>query len=179
MDQEIASQEENNPTNDDSTDEEDASRCTDSGSRTLENKHKPLVFKELKKIWEKVEPCLPWEVGHYDESNTLLLDDSPYKALLNPAHTAVFPFSYTYLSKEDNSLGPGGDLRVYMEHLAVAENVQKYVQERPFGQQAINETSSSWPFYKDVLNKLATPIKAIKRISSFDLITSEDFMFLT
>ncbi|KAK6928086.1 FCP1 homology domain [Dillenia turbinata] len=139
----------------------DASRCTDSGSRTLENRQKPLVFKELKKIWEKAEPNLPWEVGDYDESNTLLLDDSPYKALLNPAHTAVFPFSYTYQSKDDNSLGPGGALRVYIENLAAAENVQKYVQEHPFGQQAINETSSFWPLYKDILNKIAIPTKAI------------------
>ncbi|CAN1353993.1 hypothetical protein LINPERPRIM_LOCUS43300 [Linum perenne] len=52
--------------------------------KTLENRHKPLVFKELKKVWEKHDPQLPWERGYFNESNTLLVDDSPYKSLLNP-----------------------------------------------------------------------------------------------
>ena len=43
-----------------------------------------MLLKELRKLWDKHEPNLPWEKGDYDESNTLLLDDSPYKALLNP-----------------------------------------------------------------------------------------------
>lgn len=63
---------------------QDLSHCTTTGFRTLENKHKTLVFKDLRKIWEKNDSSLPWEKGIYNESNTLLLDDSPYKALLNP-----------------------------------------------------------------------------------------------
>ncbi|XP_059452173.1 uncharacterized protein LOC132182837 isoform X2 [Corylus avellana] len=62
----------------------DLSHCTATKCKTLEDKHKPIVFKELRKIWEKHDPSLPWEKGCYNESNTLLLDDSPYKALLNP-----------------------------------------------------------------------------------------------
>ncbi|XP_021691565.1 uncharacterized protein LOC110672940 isoform X2 [Hevea brasiliensis] len=62
----------------------DLSRCTMTQFNTLENKHKPLVFKELRRIWEKHDPELPWEKRFYNESDTLLLDDSPYKALLNP-----------------------------------------------------------------------------------------------
>lgn len=54
------------------------------GFKTIENRSKPLVLKELKKLWEKLEPGLPWEMGDYDQTNTLLLDDSPYKALRNP-----------------------------------------------------------------------------------------------
>jgi hypothetical protein len=63
---------------------QDLSHCTATKFKTLEDKHKPIVFKELRKIWEKHDPTLPWEKGYYNESNTLLLDDSPYKALLNP-----------------------------------------------------------------------------------------------
>lgn len=63
---------------------QDLSHCTTTGFRTLENKHKTLVFKDLRRIWEKYDSSLPWEKGIYNESNTLLLDDSPYKALLNP-----------------------------------------------------------------------------------------------
>lgn len=63
---------------------QDLSHCTATKFKTLKDKHKPIVFKELRKIWEKHDPNLPWEKGYYNESNTLLLDDSPYKALLNP-----------------------------------------------------------------------------------------------
>ncbi|KAI9087314.1 hypothetical protein K1719_030784 [Acacia pycnantha] len=71
--------------------DDDHSQCTPTSFGTLENKHKPLVFKDLRKIWEKRDPNLPWEKGYYHESNTLLLDDSPYKALLNPPHTSDLP----------------------------------------------------------------------------------------
>lgn len=63
---------------------QDLSYCTESNFRTLENRHKALVFKELRKVWEIYDPELPWKKGEFNESNTLLLDDTPYKALLNP-----------------------------------------------------------------------------------------------
>ncbi|GAV83928.1 NIF domain-containing protein [Cephalotus follicularis] len=132
----------------------DQSHCTASKIGTLENKHKPIVFKELHRVWEKCEPNLPWEKGYYNKSNTLLLDDSPYKALLNPPHTAVFPYSYKYQDRRDNSLGDGGDLRFYLEGLYIAENVQKYVEQQPFGQRAISEKSESWPFYCQVIDTI-------------------------
>ncbi|XP_062116739.1 uncharacterized protein LOC133830710 isoform X2 [Humulus lupulus] len=68
----------------------DQSHCSATGTNTLENNNKPLVFKELRKLWEKLEPNLPWEIGEYDETNTLLLDDSPYKALRNPDLEGIF-----------------------------------------------------------------------------------------
>jgi hypothetical protein len=48
------------------------------------------VLKELRKLWEKLEPGLPWEKGEFHESNTLLLDDSPYKALVNPVSSVLY-----------------------------------------------------------------------------------------
>ncbi|KAK1352950.1 Haloacid dehalogenase-like hydrolase superfamily protein [Heracleum sosnowskyi] len=76
-------------------------------------------------------------IGGYDESNTLLVDDTPYKAYKNPPNTAIFPNTYNYKNLEDDSLGPEGDLRVYLEGLALAENVQEYVKNHPFGQRHI------------------------------------------
>lgn len=65
---------------------QDLSKCTGTGFYTLENKTKPLVLKELKKLWDD----LPWrQQGEFSPSNTLLLDDSPYKALRNPVRTAL------------------------------------------------------------------------------------------
>ncbi|KAK7411327.1 hypothetical protein VNO78_02760 [Psophocarpus tetragonolobus] len=127
------------------------SHCTRTKFTTVENKDKPLVLKELRKLWDKDDPDLPWEKGEFNESNTLLLDDSPYKALMNPMHSAIFPFSYRYYHTTDSELGPGGDLRVYLEGLATAENVQKYVSENPFGQRPIRETNPSWRYYRRVI----------------------------
>uniref|UniRef100_A0ACD5UQB4 Uncharacterized protein n=1 Tax=Avena sativa TaxID=4498 RepID=A0ACD5UQB4_AVESA len=62
----------------------DLSKCTTTEVATLENNRKPLVLKELKKLWNKEDPDLPWEQGEFSPSNTLLVDDSPYKALRNP-----------------------------------------------------------------------------------------------
>jgi len=59
------------------------SYCTVTGCNTIEKKGKPLVLKELKKLWNKEDPDLPWEQGEFSPSNTLLVDDSPYKALCN------------------------------------------------------------------------------------------------
>ncbi|KAJ1428089.1 HAD superfamily [Sesbania bispinosa] len=130
------------------------SHCTTTEFSTVENREKPLVLKELWKLWEKVEPSLPWEKGEFNESNTLLLDDSPYKALMNPMHTAIFPYSYQYTDTKDSSLGPGGDLRAYLEGLAKAENVQEYVSLNPFGQRPIRETNPSWRFYRRVIESV-------------------------
>ncbi|XP_050229912.1 uncharacterized protein LOC126679018 isoform X2 [Mercurialis annua] len=132
----------------------DLSRCTLTQFNTLENRHKPLIFKELRKIWDKDDPELPWEKGYYNESNTLLLDDSPYKALINPAHTAIFPYPYQCQDRQDDALGDGGDIRIYLERLTLADNVQKFVEQHPLGQEPINERSESWSFYLKVMSSL-------------------------
>ncbi|XP_057739779.1 uncharacterized protein LOC130956829 [Arachis stenosperma] len=146
----------------------DRSHCTKTGSCTLEDKFKPIVFKELRKLWEKVDASLPWKKGEFNESNTLLLDDSPYKALLNPRNTAIFPNPYHIDDVDDTSLGLGGDLHMYLEGLAGAENVQEYVASHPFGQKAITETHPSWDFYRKVIeavkrNKIAAQMRAMSR----------------
>lgn len=70
---------------------QDQSHCTDTGFPVVGKKRsKSIILKKLKKLWEKFEPDLPWERGEYDESNTLLLDDSPHKALCNPV--SINPF---------------------------------------------------------------------------------------
>ncbi|KAK4787029.1 hypothetical protein SAY86_010862 [Trapa natans] len=53
-------------------------------SRFFGNRNKPLALKELRKVWEKLGPDLQFDKGEYDESNTLLLDDSQYKVICNP-----------------------------------------------------------------------------------------------
>lgn len=75
---------------------QDQSHCTITGLTTIENRNKPLFLKELKKLWDKEEPNLPWEKGEYTPSNTLLLDDSPYKALRNPVWLHLFSLTIMF-----------------------------------------------------------------------------------
>ncbi|XP_076924875.1 uncharacterized protein LOC143587480 [Bidens hawaiensis] len=134
----------------------DRSHCTDTGFSTVENTSKALILKQLKKLWEKKDADLPWDIGEFDETNTLLIDNTPHKALLNPPHTAIFPHRYRYFNSEDNSLGPEGDLRVYLERLAESENVQKFVSENPFGQRPIREKNLSWRYYQKVIHAISS-----------------------
>ncbi|KAK1352938.1 hypothetical protein POM88_052776 [Heracleum sosnowskyi] len=104
------------------------SNCNVTNFKTRESGNKFLMYKEIKKLSA---------IGGYDESNTLLVDDTPYKAYKNPPNTTIFPNTYNYKNLEDDSLGPEGDLRVYLEGLALAKNVQEYVKNHPFGQRPI------------------------------------------
>ncbi|KAI4984934.1 hypothetical protein ZWY2020_017564 [Hordeum vulgare] len=128
-------------------------KCTMTGRNTLENVHKPIVLKELRKLWNKEEPGLPWKEGEFSPSNTLLVDDSPYKALRNPPHTAIFPQPFSYLNQNDNSLGPDGDLRMYLEKLVFADDVECYVGNNPFGQPFITQSDPNWNFYAEIAGK--------------------------
>ncbi|EPS62427.1 hypothetical protein M569_12362 [Genlisea aurea] len=127
----------------------DHSHCVDSGFSSLERRNKPLLVKKLKRLWESG--------GEFNETNTLLLDDTPHKALTNPEYNAIFPVSYRFTDVADNSLGAEGDLRVYLEGVAVAGNVQEYVKEHPFGQRPITENNLSWGFYRKVIEAVSTP----------------------
>ncbi|KAK7337177.1 hypothetical protein VNO77_17739 [Canavalia gladiata] len=123
----------------------DQDRCTNSGFKSLEIKFKPLFFKELSKVWDNVK-----KGGPYSASNTLLIDDKPYKALLNPLDTAIFPEPYKPKDEVDRVLDPKGELCLYLKGLADAHDVQSYVKEHPFGQPAITSSHPDWEFYSQV-----------------------------
>ncbi|MFS7990319.1 putative FCP1 domain, HAD superfamily protein [Helianthus anomalus] len=128
----------------------DQEHCTDSGFMCLEKKDKPLYLKELSHIWEKKYPNLPWSDGEYSASNTLLVT-YPEKALLNPPNTAIFPPSYDPESKKDDLLGPNGELRVFLEGLVEAEDVQTYVEEHPIGDPEITPSHPDWDHYCKII----------------------------
>ncbi|KFK36532.1 hypothetical protein AALP_AA4G136300, partial [Arabis alpina] len=67
----------------------DMSQCTKTTAKCLENNQKHVVFKDLSMIWDSHLFDLPWKKGDYSERNTVLLDDSPYKALLTPVMVVI------------------------------------------------------------------------------------------
>ncbi|XP_024026493.1 uncharacterized protein LOC21406077 [Morus notabilis] len=104
---------------------------------------KPVFIKQLAKVWEKY--------AQYNETNTLLVDDSPYKAICNPANTGIFPLSCDCARFDDNSLGLGGDIQMYLDRLAMTNNVQEFVKKNPFGKLPITQTHVEWNHYQDLL----------------------------
>ncbi|XP_027916026.1 uncharacterized protein LOC114175473 [Vigna unguiculata] len=124
-------------------------QCTNSGFRSLENKYKPLFFKEMIKVWDNVKIG-----GPYSASNTLLIDDKPYKALLNPDNTSIFPEPYKPEDEADNTLDPNGELCLYLEGVAEGSDVESYVKDHPFGQPAITSSHPHWTFYSQLRENL-------------------------
>ncbi|CAN8230456.1 unnamed protein product [Cochlearia groenlandica] len=131
--------------------------CITTRFKTPENSRKPLFLKNLGRVWERFGTCFTCGKRKYDETNTLLIDDSPDKSLCNPPHTGIFPHTYQYTDHEDTALGPEGELRKYLERLAEATSVQKFVAENPYGQTAITETHESWEFYSKVVAAYSNP----------------------
>ncbi|KAL2933528.1 hypothetical protein RDABS01_016647 [Bienertia sinuspersici] len=132
-----------------SAQEYDQDRCTDTGFKSLEKSTKPLFLKELRKIW--------WHSSRgamFSESNTLLVDDDPSKALLNPPNTGIFPETYDPNNDDDNALDLKEELAQYLQGLAKAEDVPSYVKEHSFGKPVIGPKHPNWDFYSRVIRRL-------------------------
>jgi hypothetical protein len=50
--------------------------------------------------------------------------------------------------------GPKGDLRGYLERLAMADNVQEFVSRNEFGQRPIRPANPSWGYYLKVIESV-------------------------
>jgi len=95
----------------------DQSYCEEIGLHPTDNQ-KPLFLKELGKIWSKYP--------RYNAENTLLIDDSYYKAVKNPPGTAIHPKEWTRVETRDSKLAKGGSIREYLEALYNASKVSSY-----------------------------------------------------
>ncbi|PIN06800.1 Phosphoprotein phosphatase [Handroanthus impetiginosus] len=126
--------------------------CTDSGFCCLSKKEKPLFLKELKDLWKNKYYN---KGGRFSAKNTLLIDDEPHIALLNPPNTAIFPTPYKKHDKNDTLLGPEGELRKYLEGVAEAEDVPSYVKDHPIGQPAITVSHPNWSYYEKIVRHFA------------------------
>ncbi|KAL3690780.1 hypothetical protein R1sor_004431 [Riccia sorocarpa] len=102
-------------------------QCTKTGL-THPTKKKPLVRRELSKLWNG-EHGVPWKKGVFGPSNTTLIDDDPTKIVDNPPNTAILFKTYKVTDPEDHQLEK---LQDYLELLAEAEDVQKYMESNPF-----------------------------------------------
>lgn len=119
----------------------------------MENSNKPVFLKEVKKLWEEIGNS---SRNKYSLLNTLLIDDEPYKALLNHPHSAIFLNEYKAGEKDvDDVLGPNGELRQFLYGLAETDDVPSYVKENNLGigQPAITPSHPDWRFYSPMCER--------------------------
>ena len=116
-------------------------KCTHVGAADPKKpRSKPILLKDLQKLW--ASPSF----ARFGPRNTLLLDDSPYKAAMNPDHCAIHPKAYAVgdvsasardakplSDPADDALGPRGALRAYLARLATeADFVDAFVAATPW-----------------------------------------------
>jgi hypothetical protein len=102
--------------------------CTHVGSlKKDDGRRKPKFLKELSVVWEKFK-----DKG-YNSTNTLLIDDSPYKVERNPPNTAIHPTPFTTAMRDwEKGLSDTGALRTYLTRLLESDSIPSFVKSNPF-----------------------------------------------
>ena len=102
--------------------------CIDSGERDVSNPNKPLFLKDLHSIW-----CEPSGIGNgFGPENTLLLDDSVYKARYTPDN-AIHPVEWIPRRREeereddDDVLAETGPLRQFLDEVRTCDDVSELI----------------------------------------------------
>ncbi|CAA0822829.1 Haloacid dehalogenase-like hydrolase (HAD) superfamily protein [Striga hermonthica] len=113
-------------------------KCEMTSSFLKDNPQKPVMFKKLEKVWREFES--------YDTTNTVLVDDSPYKSILNPPHNAIFPKTYDG-SVHDNYLDLKGEFVNYLTKLADVDDAQSYIRQNHIGYENIKQGIEEWNYY--------------------------------
>uniref|UniRef100_A0A9I9DVL9 Mitochondrial import inner membrane translocase subunit TIM50 n=1 Tax=Cucumis melo TaxID=3656 RepID=A0A9I9DVL9_CUCME len=130
----------------------DQGKCTKTCFFDLEKKFKPIFLKELKKVWEGNGVGISRPSTQFCSSNTLLIDNEPYKVLLNPPHTAIFPKEYKADDIDDDALGAGSELRRFLEKVAEAKDVPNFIKHNPFGNPPISPYHPNWDYYSKIIS---------------------------
>lgn len=116
-------------------------KCTITGLKDPTNKRKDVMLKELSVVWAD-------EKGKgFNALNTLLIDDTPYKALRNPWNTAIHPTPWTAEETEDNWLPL---LQSWLFGLSTAESVPQYVLRHPIGEVPLRPSSAQWSYFQSL-----------------------------
>jgi hypothetical protein len=99
----------------------DQSHCTRAG--WMKDLNKPRFLKELRKIWNSPDMC-----GIYNSDNTLLIDDSPYKAIRNPPDTALHLVKWcAALDRYNTDLEDDGIIRRYIGTMIMHPTIRGFL----------------------------------------------------
>ena len=110
---------------------------------------KPKFLKPLSVVWEKF-------ADRFDAMNTLLIDDDAYKAIRNPANTAIHPKPFSVATRDsDDGLSANGALRKYLARLLASDSVPDFVKANRFIDGQHDERSNEG-FVEDVAKSIET-----------------------
>ena len=98
----------------------DQSRIVDSNVPRLDARCN-IMLKDLTTVWNT-----PEFVGVYDDSNTVLIDDSPIKTFVNPRFTSLYPTTFKFGDCEDTFLPD--ILWPFLQKLSLAQDVKRFLQ---------------------------------------------------
>ena len=100
----------------------DQKHCSHTGLTHPDKPGKPLMLKSLSLVWDHpaVRAAAAVAGVRFDATNTVLLDDSPYKTARNPAHTAMHPLEWKRTDEHDMGLAARGAVRSALERFAAA-----------------------------------------------------------
>ncbi|KAI3683848.1 hypothetical protein L1987_84363 [Smallanthus sonchifolius] len=62
-------------------------------------------------------------------------------------NSGIFPMEYDPENNQDDFLSPNGELRVFLDGLAEANDVQTYVKDNRIGEPGITSSHANWDFY--------------------------------
>ena len=100
--------------------------CVDSGLRHPSKPGKRLLLKPLGVVWASVA-----SLGAFDTSNTLMLDDAPYKTCLNPLLTSLHPVTWDperSTPELENALSENAEIQQLLTLYGQAEDGRTVVQ---------------------------------------------------
>ncbi|OBZ85195.1 hypothetical protein A0J61_06757 [Choanephora cucurbitarum] len=99
---------------------------------------KCLTIKDLDKVWEYFD-------GQYDATNTILIDDSPEKAQLQP-YNCLHPNEFDHTSKHFTLNGESELLQLidYLKLLQYQSNVANYIKNHPYQYQSDDTTKHTF-----------------------------------
>ncbi|KAG0993022.1 hypothetical protein G6F28_007083 [Rhizopus arrhizus] len=115
------------------------------GPSFSEHGRKVVTIKDLEKVWQHFEP------GRFDVTNTILLDDSAHKAVLQPFNL-IQPTKFQYHSSSFLSSGECELMQLlsYLKSLRYQSNVSNYIHSHPY-QPILNHKDNSFKVLKFIL----------------------------
>ncbi|XP_065868792.1 uncharacterized protein [Euphorbia lathyris] len=105
--------------------------CVLTRVRLGSNEQKFVMLKNLEKVWNAYP--------QFNASNTVLIDDTPYKSLMNSANNFIFPTTFDSSNRWDNYPDPNGGFVNYLERLSSAHDVAEFIEMERFGQDPIRQ----------------------------------------
>ncbi|KAG2228755.1 NLI interacting factor-like phosphatase-domain-containing protein [Thamnidium elegans] len=121
------------------------------GLSKIDFNRKVVTIKNLDKVWK-------YFGGKYDATNTVLLDDSPEKTVMQP-YNAIHPAEFVHHNNEFILSGEAELLNVvdYLQKLQFQSNIANYIKQFPYKSNLKHEKNTTVVEYFQFTNEYSAP----------------------